>query len=197
MQGQPERMEHSLEHDISMSSVDVPPARTRDHSFVPSSTGTSTPSSEESGETVTWKERKWIVNQSRLMQLFENCHQCGGAILEPRVSSTGSQVRVEWDCLNGHSGIWTSCPDVRGMPENNLLLSASTLFTGATYTTIADWAELLNLQTPKKTTYYSIQSSYLIPAIDMKYKEQHQAIMERLLQTQTGVHVSGDGRSDR
>lgn len=189
-------MEHTFEHDISMSSTDVPPGA-KDPSFVPSSTSTSTPSSEESGEMGTWKERKWLVNQSRLMQLFENCHKCGGRILETSVSSTGSQVRIKWDCVNGHSGLWTSCPDVRGMPENNLLFSASTLFTGATYTTIADWAKLLNLQMPKKTTFYSIQSSYLIPAIDMKYKEQHQAIMERLLQKQTGVHVSGDGRSDR
>ncbi len=87
------------------------------------------------------------------------------------------------------------------MPENNLLMAASTLFTGATYTTIADWAGLLNLQIPQKTTYYNIQSSYLIPVIDIVYNEQHKAIMEQLLHKQyvlkKGVHVSGDGRSDR
>ncbi|XP_049918879.1 uncharacterized protein LOC126401561 [Epinephelus moara] len=191
-------MEHSFVHDVSMSSIQ---SDAKDPSFVvPSSTSTSTPTSEENEEIGTWQEKKWLVNQSRLMQLFETCHQCGGGIMEPSISSAGSLIRIKWDCQNGHSGLWSSCPDVRGMPENNLLVAASTLFTGATYTTIADWAELLNIQLPKKSTFYSIQSSYLIPVTDIKYNEQHKAIMERLLQTQyvvkEGVHVSGDGRSD-
>ncbi|XP_042610729.1 uncharacterized protein LOC109070109 [Cyprinus carpio] len=85
------------------------------------------------------------------------------------------------------------------MPANNLLVSACTLFTGATYTDIADWATLLNLQIPHKTTYFDIQSSYLIPVIDEEYKEQQKAAMNDLhLQTElcNPVHLSGDGRSD-
>ncbi|KAL7400669.1 hypothetical protein ABVT39_015819 [Epinephelus coioides] len=192
-------MEHSFVHDVSMSLIQ---SDAKDPSFVvPSSTSTSTPTSEENEEIGTWQEKKWLVNQSRLMQLFETRHQCGGGIMEPSISSAGSLIRIKWDCQNGHSGLWSSCCDVRGMPKKNLLVAASTLLTGATYTTIADWAELLNIQLSKKFTFYSIQSSYLIPVIDIKYNEQHKAIMERLLQTQyvvkEGVHVSGDGRSDR
>ncbi|KAL7383208.1 hypothetical protein ABVT39_006543 [Epinephelus coioides] len=85
------------------------------------------------------------------------------------------------------------------MAENNLLTAAATLFTGATYTDIADWAAVLRLQLPKKTTYYNIQSSYLIPVIEEAYKMQENAIFARLIcQTLDGeaVHVCGDGRSD-
>lgn len=77
----------------------------------------STPSS-ESGEMRTLQESKWLVNQSRLMQLFKNCNECGGKLVEPRVASTGNQVRIKWECVNGHGGLWTSCPDVHGIPEN-------------------------------------------------------------------------------
>lgn len=142
--------------DVSMASIVVPPDP-KDTSFaIPSSTSTSTPTSEENEDLVTWNEKKWLVNESKLLQLFRTCHQCGGGIKEIMISTCGSLIRISWDCLNGHSGQWSSYPDVRGMPENNLLMAGSTIFTGATYTTIADWAGLLNLQIPKKTTYYHI-----------------------------------------
>lgn len=86
------------------------------------------------------------------------------------------------------------------MPTNNLLVSACTLFTGATYTDIADWATLLNLQIPYKTTYHDIQSSYLIPVVNEEYQEQQKAAINDLhLQTElrNPVNLSGDGRSDR
>ncbi|KAF1395013.1 hypothetical protein PFLUV_G00007130 [Perca fluviatilis] len=86
------------------------------------------------------------------------------------------------------------------MAENNLLAAAAaTLFTDATYTDIADWAGLLNLQLPQKSTYYSIQSSYLIPVIAENYKKQEDTIRARLIcQTLDGeeVQICGDGRSD-
>ncbi|XDV52409.1 hypothetical protein PO909_021139 [Leuciscus waleckii] len=66
------------------------------------------------------------------------------------------------------------------MPSNNLLVSASTVFTGSTYADISEWAAVLNLQVPHKTTFNAIQSSYLIPAIDEVFKEQQSAILDTL-----------------
>lgn len=82
----------------------------------------------------------------------------------------------------------------------NLLAAACTLFTGATYIDIDDWAALLNLQIPKKTSFYAIQSSYLIPVVEIVYKEKQEQMLEGLWMQnilQKGVHLSGDGRSDR
>ena len=102
---------------------------------------------------------------------------------------------MKWQCQNGHSREWSSCPEVRGMPENNLLISASTLFTGASFSDISEWANLLQLQIPKTTTFFSIQSSYLLPVFDHAYKEQHQRIMDRVKTDET-IHLCGDGRCD-
>ncbi|CAM4286793.1 unnamed protein product [Leuciscus chuanchicus] len=85
------------------------------------------------------------------------------------------------------------------MAENNLLISASTFFTGTTHTTISDWAELLHTPIPKKTQYYSMQSIYLIPVIQQAYRDQHEKLMERLVQLSASGHkveLCGDARSD-
>lgn len=134
------------------------------------------------------------------MELFTRCHHCGASVTETKKTTCGSLIRVAWECSNGHQGKWNSCDEIRGMPANNLLVAACTLFTGATYVDIDDWASLLNLQIPKKTTFYAIQSSYLIPVVDVMYKEQQEKLLEGLRTQnilQKGVHLSGDGRNDR
>ncbi|XP_051543374.1 uncharacterized protein LOC127434585 [Myxocyprinus asiaticus] len=178
----------------------VPPSDKKELSFVPlSSTSTSSPTAEEEAEVVHWKERKWIVNESSVMEMFRRCQECGAPVTETKTATSGSLIRVQWECDKRHHGQWSSCSDVRGMPANNLLVSASAVFTGATYADIADWATLLNLQVPNKTTFYALQSSYLIPVIDAAYREQQTTLLDQLrIQNllQKGVHLSGDGRSD-
>ncbi len=189
--------------DISMTSA--PATDCADSSFVPPSCSTSEKSS---GSTLSipeqrtgWAERKWIVNESKLMELFQKCNICGDIMSEPhqQIKTSGSRIKISWKCNNGHSGDWESCPNVRGMAENNLLTAAATLFTGKTYSQISEWASLLNIQLPQKTTYYSIQSSYLIPVIEKAYRKQQNGILARLI-GQTidgeGVQVCEDGRSD-
>ncbi|XP_051971034.1 uncharacterized protein LOC127635204 isoform X2 [Xyrauchen texanus] len=178
----------------------VPPSDKEELSFVPlSSTSTSSPTAEEEDEEVHWKERKWIINESSVMEMFRRCQECGAPVTETKTATSGSLIRVQWECEKRHYGQWSSCSDVRGMPANNLLVSASAVFTGATYADIADWATLLNLQVPKKSTFYALQSSYLIPVIDAAYREQQTTLLNQLrIQNmfQKGVHLSGDGRPD-
>lgn len=188
--------------DLSGSSVEAPSSHPVDTSFVPLSSTTSSSKSDISSAVGAnnWSEKKWIVNESSLMQLFTTCHQCGFLIEEEdkKVTTAGTRIHIKWSCLNGHSGEWESCPQLCGMPENNLLVASSILFTGSTYTEIFNWAELLNLQIPKKTTFYSLQSTYLIPVIEYAYQDHHKEIM-RNLQLQTivgGISICGDGRSD-
>ena len=102
---------------------------------------------------------------------FVNCHQCGVVISDKKLISSGSKIRTEWNCLAGHSGVWQSCPDVRGMTEDNLLSSAAILFTGTTETEISEWAKVLKLQLPQKTAYFSEQSAYLIPVVHEAHTE--------------------------
>lgn len=172
----------------------------KDTSFVPASStsSTSTTTTEDDRENEKWKERKWIVNESNVMKMFRRCQDCGALITGTEKKSNGSRIEVLWECENEHQGRWSSCENVGGMPLNNLLVSASVLFSGATYVNFADWAALLNLQVPKKTAFYSMQSSYLIPAATYKVKQT--GILNDLQiqnELQSEVHLSGDGRSDR
>lgn len=82
-----------------------PPSDKKDLSFAPlsSTTSTSTPNTEEEEEgSGTYKERKWIVNESNLMQLFTRCPQCGQTVIDTKNFSFGSLLRVSWECINGH-----------------------------------------------------------------------------------------------
>ncbi|ROL48788.1 THAP domain-containing protein 1 [Anabarilius grahami] len=188
--------------DVSMTSE--PAVDTADTSFVPNSspsTTTTGSSSSISGQARGWKERKWIVNESKLLELFQKCTTCGAAMcdLNQTVTQFGSRININWQCSNGHMGQWESCPNIRGMVENNLFAAAATLFTGSTYTDIADWAGLFNLQLPLESTFYNIQASYLLPVIEKSYTQQENIIKARLIcqsEDGEGVQLSGDGRSD-
>lgn len=167
--------------DVSMTSEPV--TDPTDISFVPLSSPSTGSSASLSGPHRGWKERKWMVNESKLMELFQKCTICGVAMcdLNQNIKTFASRIQITWKCNNGHTGEWESCPNTRGMAENNLLSAAATLFTGATYTDIADWAGLLNLQLPQKSAFYTIQSSYLIPVISEAYKKQESIIKARLI----------------
>eukprot|EP00063_Salmo_salar_P069274 XP_014044109.1 PREDICTED: THAP domain-containing protein 4-like [Salmo salar] len=63
-----------------------------------------------------WSERKWIVNESKLKELFQTCHQCGAALRNRTITALGySQIKVTWTCPDKHRGEWQSCPDAFGI----------------------------------------------------------------------------------
>ncbi|XP_031136838.2 uncharacterized protein LOC116037199 [Sander lucioperca] len=165
----------------------------------PSSKESFSDSASASGNGKGWSERKWLVNESKLLELFALCRTCGSAIEDKTIITQSSQIRVQWNCINEHSGTWSSCPDIRGMPASNLIISAATFFTGTTHTTIMDWAELLHTSIPKKTQFYALQSSYLIPVIQEAYQTQHEQIIKRLIEHSNSgqkVELCGDARCD-
>jgi hypothetical protein len=77
-------------------------------------------------------------------------------------------------------------------------MTASMLFTRATYRYVAYWAELLKLQLPKKETLYDIQLCYLMPAIEA-YREQEKNLVSMLRRKNLAggeVELCGDGQWD-
>lgn len=192
-------------HDMSISFGEIDLEDPADVSFVPlsetstSSHGTGSGSGSGSGAGSGWEGKKWLVDEFQLMELFQTCRTCGTGIEDKRVVTQGSQIKICWTCLNGHTGEWTSCPDTRGMARNNLLICASVLFTGSTYTEIKEWANLLNLQIPSASQFFAMQSKYLIPAVNNAYRDQEVKIMERLRQQSASgnkVELCGDARCD-
>ncbi|XP_069388914.1 uncharacterized protein [Paralichthys olivaceus] len=169
--------------DVSMSFgyLGLDPA---DTSYLPpisdsaSGTGTESGSASSHGDTATgWAEKKWLVNESYLLQLFKTCPECTSLITT--ITIRGSQIKIRWTC-GKHCGDWQSCPDRRGMPENNLQICASTVFTGSAYTDIEDWATLLNIPIPHKTQFFNIQKTYILPTIQSAYQDKRDQIISRL-----------------
>lgn len=55
----------------------------------------------------------------RHLTLIRRLQQLGNdwwAIDDRKISSFGSKIRIVWNCLAGHSGMWRSCPDAREQP---------------------------------------------------------------------------------
>lgn len=95
-----------------MSSIE-PPSERDDSTFLPLSsacTSTRTSSSDVSiaaaERSSDWSERKWIVNESALMELSATCHTCGVAIEEKNITTNGSMIKMEWVYISGHKGAW-------------------------------------------------------------------------------------------
>ncbi|KAL1258371.1 hypothetical protein QQF64_011615 [Cirrhinus molitorella] len=128
-----EQYEENVKPDVSMLSID-PPSDKKDVCFQPlSSTSTSASSTEDEECENHWKTTKWIVSEPSLMKLFKRCQECGSLITESREATVGSLLCVYWKCEKNHKGQWSSCTDVRGMPANNGLVSACSLFSGGLY----------------------------------------------------------------
>lgn len=190
--------------DVSMSTA--PEDDPKDYSYHLSQQSTQSSSSATSSSSASdirsgWNENKWIVNESCLMALFSTCQvpTCGVPIIEKKKSTRGSKIKIEWTCLKNHSGSWMSCPEVRGIPENNLLISAATLFSGTTYTEIAEWASILHLQILKTSQFYCIQRDNLIPVIHFAYKDQQDYLIKRLVREKElgkSIELCGDARCD-
>ncbi|XP_078146135.1 uncharacterized protein LOC144542771 [Centroberyx gerrardi] len=168
-----------------------------------SSDSSSGSDSEDEGDPDGWRGSKTIVYDKHIMQLFKLCQRCGRAILEWDVSQMGAQMRIKWSCYNGHSGTWKSCPDLGKMPEIDMLVAGSTLFTGGTYIQLEEWSKTLNLNMICHSTFYEIQRAYLHPAIDEMYKLQQNILMAQVYLKQLddgdeakGIKLCGEACTD-
>lgn len=133
------------------------------------------------------------------MTLFRTCHTCAAPITDKKVTTSGSQIKIESTCLNNDLVRWSSCPDARGMAQNNRLVSAATLFSGTTFTEAHEWARVLNLQLLQKSQYYSIQSHYLIPVVNFASKNHHDNLIKRLVRQKAEgepIELCGNASSD-
>nr|XP_055068376.1 peroxynitrite isomerase THAP4-like [Misgurnus anguillicaudatus] len=110
-----------------------------DESYQPESTitftSTSSSSSSDEGEK-DWHKKKLIVKGSSLMSLSKFCQMCRKPISSKMLTLLH---RGRWIglVLGGHDGTWKSSPEVRGMPEVNLLAAEAVLFRGGTYTELS------------------------------------------------------------
>ena len=89
-------------------------------------------------------------------------------------------LSVQLTCHSGHMINWDSQPVVKRKPLGNLLLAASTLFTGNTFTAINRLASCLNLQFFSESVYYDTQQKYLFPVINDAWEAEKQRQLDIL-----------------
>ncbi|CAB4024059.1 Hypothetical predicted protein [Paramuricea clavata] len=108
--------------------------------------------SAESDEEELKNERKFIVFESMLDQLFINCNTCG-SLCEIEKSNTGSMVVIKATCCNNHTFHWRSQPEIDNKPAGNILIPAATVITGGSYESMKQFSNALNLNFVNKDQF--------------------------------------------
>ena len=140
-------------------------------------------------------ERKFLVFESCLKLLLKFCSKCGGTIFESTETTCGSMFSVKMLCVNNHLTSWNSQPLIKNIAAGNLLSSAAILFSGNTFSHIAQFASFLNLKFFSHTTFYNIQNKYLFPVVNKAWKEERSSVLDEV-KSNGPVNLIGDGRCD-
>lgn len=80
-------------------------------------------------------QRKFIVFEAPLLELFEKCTTCN-APCKVTTNVRGTLLTVAAECASGHILSWRSQPEVNRMAAGNILLSGAILFNGASATKV-------------------------------------------------------------
>ena len=142
-------------------------------------------------------ERKFIIFESALDNLVKElrCELCGLRAYDIRKHVYGTAVQIQAECLEGHLIInWKSQTCLGKMAAGNLLCSAATLYSGETYSHIANWAKFLNLQFIGHTQFYEIQRDILVPMVNEIFEDHKKALKDEMNGNDTWF--SGDARYD-
>lgn len=112
-----------------------------------------------------YKERKFLVFESSLRQLFAVCQTCYSPC-SVSLSTIGTLLTVHTSCPAGHKNRWDSQPYINGRPLGNLLITSFVLFTGASPTITLRLLRLMNIVVISMKTYTNYQRAILIPAVE-------------------------------
>ena len=162
-----------------------------DEDYVYSESGES---SDEDVQTLV-NERKFIVFESMLDQLFISCKECG-SLCEIQKTHTGSMVTIKTVCCNNHSFKWKSQPELHKKPAGNILIPSAIVFTGGTYEATKQLSQALNMNFVNKDEFYKVQDKLILPTINKSYEKQQKAVLEEIKKQGEANDLCGDGRSD-
>ena len=141
-------------------------------------------------------EQTFLVFESCLKLLLKFCSKCGEAIFESKETTSGSMFSVKMQCVNNHLTSWNSQPLIKNTAAGNLLASAAILFSGNTFSHIAQFASFLNMKFFSHTTYYNIQKKYLFPTVNKAWIEERSSVLDEI-KSNGPVNLIGDGQCDR
>lgn len=147
--------------------------------------------------TLPHQDPKYIVFETQLMKLFQTCLSClsGNVTISKKV--TGTHLKIRRECVScGTSFEWESQPYYAATPAGNILLSASTLFAGASPTKVIRILKFFGVATITKRTFFRHQSKVLQPVIEKVWRTHQESILTRLRDLGSPLIIAGDGRAD-
>ena len=131
-----------------------------------------------SGQTKT-DSLMYVVFSKNLDMLFTKCLAnplCVASVSAISKSFKGSMATYTVTCCNNHTFIWQSQPTIQNVGLGNLMLSAATLYTGNTYTTLSEIAQASGIMLFSENTFYTLQRRWLIPTINSMWKAHQQEL---------------------
>ena len=143
---------------------------------------------------VRWNERKFLVFESCLMQLFAICSFCLAPVISIKKRLFGSMLQIHAECLNGHETKWMSQPLHNQMALGNLFIAASCLFSGSQCSKLLCFFHHLNMPSIAIRTYSDIQRAYLIPTVNAIWAKCQQELFMAMKNMQ--LVLGGDARMD-
>ena len=191
--------------DIPSSSPAAPPSYGNESEWEPSE-----PPSEMSedrsddldcdvSEQVYHKEAKYIVFTSSLETLMKWCHcpSCGNVDFKRQWCANGTELTVHLSCQACNEvNSWSSQPRIGKFAGGNLLLSAGTLFAGASPGKVLRVLEIMDVSSYDRRTFFSHQRNILQPAIKTVWKEQQESHISLLQSEGRSLVLGEDGRAD-
>ena len=166
-----------------------------DDFYLPNTT-TSAASSEQSSSIN--QQNKYIVFQSSLWQLFEDCSLCRSKC-EIHSSTQGSLLRVHQQCTNSRcdfSRQWDSQPMVQNTPAGNIMMSAAILFCGASYSKTLRIFDTIGLVSISESNFKKHSRKYLQPTVYQVWKTEQEKLFHCLQSMSGKLEIGGDGRAD-
>ena len=109
-------------------------------------------SSDEDVQTML-NERKFVVFESKLYQLFITCKECG-CLCEIEKTHTGRSVTIKTVCCNSHIFEYRSHSDLNNRPAGNVLIPSAIFFTGGSYEATKNFSQALNMNFVNKDQFY-------------------------------------------
>uniref|UniRef100_A0A3Q0SA27 THAP-type domain-containing protein n=1 Tax=Amphilophus citrinellus TaxID=61819 RepID=A0A3Q0SA27_AMPCI len=153
------------------------------------------PYSEVESTSSDYNDPKYIVFESCLRDLFVSCPVCRLSC-EVQRRRMGTFVSFSQLCPNcEYSRKWESQPVAGSTPLGNLQMSAAIYFTGGSFTQVEKVCRAMNLQMFQYNTFRRHARMFLEPAINHKWKQDQQVLMERL-RGEGSLAVGGRMRAD-
>ncbi|XP_057694194.1 uncharacterized protein LOC130917124 [Corythoichthys intestinalis] len=142
-----------------------------------------------------FEDAKYIVFESALRELFENCPVCKKhCIVHQR--KCGTFVAFSQCCPHcSFTRKWQSQPMKGKIPQGNLELSAAVYFNGGSFKKIKRICSTMNLRVHQYCTYRKHAQQFLQPAVFHKWKVDQHKLLEEIKRKEK-VAVIGDMRAD-